>query len=178
MSPREKKLLTLFAVAGFVMVNAIGLSLWKTKNAAIQDRLLKAERTLNTAEQLQLAREARIEEMEWLAARLPKPAENQEVTSALLALSASSARSTGLEVKEEAALPTEDKPGNDFRRARVELRVSGSEEALYRWLDKVNTPDQLRHATRLVLTPNRQDDTLIDCKATIEQWFIPPPPSA
>jgi hypothetical protein len=34
-------------------------------------------------------------------------------------------------------------------------------------------PDQLRIASQIRLTPNQQDDTKIDCTATIEQWFVP-----
>ncbi len=51
--------------------------------------------------------------------------------------------------------------------------MTGTEQALYQWFDRLNVPDQLRNATQIRLTPNQQDDTKIDCTATIEQWFIP-----
>ena len=52
--------------------------------------------------------------------------------------------------------------------------TTGQEQALYVWLDRLNQPTKLRMATQIRLTPNQQDDTKIDCTATIEQWFVPP----
>ena len=55
----------------------------------------------------------------------------------------------------------------------MQLNVAGREEALYRWLDQINDPAKLRSATQLLLKPDAKDDTLIDCTATIDQWFVP-----
>ena len=52
--------------------------------------------------------------------------------------------------------------------------ITGREEALYGWFDKLNVPEDFRMATHINLSPNKQDDTQIDCTATIEQWFVPP----
>ena len=49
---------------------------------------------------------------------------------------------------------------------------------LYRWLDRINIPDQFRIATQIKLAPEKEDDTKIDCVAVIEQWFVPLPPEA
>jgi hypothetical protein len=51
--------------------------------------------------------------------------------------------------------------------------VTGSEESLYRWFDKINVPEQFRAVSQILLSPNKQDDTKIDCTVTLEQWFIP-----
>jgi TPP-dependent trihydroxycyclohexane-1,2-dione (THcHDO) dehydratase len=75
-------------------------------------------------------------------------------------------------------LPTESSAGLHFHRAKIQLTVNGSEEALYRWFDRLNIPEQLRIASSIRVSPNTQDDTKIDCTATIEQWFMPLPPSA
>ncbi|MFN6018615.1 MAG: hypothetical protein ACK49N_13685, partial [Verrucomicrobiota bacterium] len=63
--------------------------------------------------------------------------------------------------------------GRHYHRAKMQLNVIGREEALYQWLDQINDPAQLRIATQLRLTPDAKDDTLIDCTATIDKWFVP-----
>ena len=53
--------------------------------------------------------------------------------------------------------------------------VTGMEEALYQWFDKINVPDQFRIASQIRLSPNAEDDTQVDCTAAVEQWFVPHP---
>ena len=173
MSPREKKLLTLFAVAGFVMANLIGLSLYRKKADELDARYLSADRVLKRMEAFEANRQERIGEMEWLEQHLPEPAENQNVQTALQATCLAAAQSVNLTIKAEELLAS-DQPGDKhFHRAKIRYRVTGMEKDLYRWFDRINMPNQLRGVTRIILSPNKEDDTRIDCTATIEQWFIP-----
>ena len=70
-------------------------------------------------------------------------------------------------------MPTDATEGRFYHRAQFQIRVIGTEEALYRWFDRINVPDQFRVASQILLGPDQQDDTKIDCTATIEQWFVP-----
>lgn len=177
MSPREKKLLTLFVVAALVVVNAVGLSFYRKKSDALEASRLKAEGVLEKYQLFEASRQQRLDEMEWLQRNLPDPAENQNVQTALQAACVSEARGGGLEIRDEDVLPSEMRDGAHFHRARFRLKVTGTEESLYRWLDKINQPNQLRAATHLILSPNKENDTLIDCTATVEQWFVPAGPA-
>jgi len=69
-----------------------------------------------------------------------------------------------------------DDSGTHFHRAKVQIAVTGQEEALYRWFDRIKSPEELRVVTRVLMSPNREDDTLIDCTADFDQWFIPASP--
>jgi hypothetical protein len=113
--------------------------------------------------------------MEWLAAKEPEPAANQDVQTKLQELCEKEAQSVGLTIKSQRPLPTDATEGRHYHRAKIQITVNGKEEALYRWFDRLNMPDQLRSATVIRLSPNQQDDTQIDCSATIEQWFVPLP---
>jgi hypothetical protein len=113
------------------------------------------------------------DQMAWLAEHEPEPAANQDVQTKLQQLAESEAKATGLTIKTQKPLPTDSAEGRHYHRAKIQITVSGTEEALYRWFDKLNMPDQLRIASQIRLTPNQQDDTKIDCTATIEQWFVP-----
>ncbi|MGD7653621.1 MAG: hypothetical protein ACQCXQ_10430 [Verrucomicrobiales bacterium] len=177
MSAREKKLLIFFAVAGFIVLNFLAVTFFQTKkNDAVRKRD-QARVQLETAEMYQASSASVANEMEWLAKHTPEPAANQDVQTQLQKLCEAGATKAGLEIKTQKPLPS-DINGVHFHRAKMQLTVSGKEESLYRWLDQLNQPDQLRIATQIRLSPNKKDDTLIDCTATVEQWFVPAEPSA
>lgn len=177
MSPREKKLLISFALVGFIILNFLGYGFYTTKRAAVNSQYGKALTKLETAEMFRESREQVTDEMDWLAEHEPQPAANQDVQSKLQEICDSGAKSAGLEIKGQKPQST-DTTGKYYHRARMEISVNGSEEALYRWFDGLNAPTQLRMATSILVSPNNQDDTKIDCKAVVEQWFVPLPPDA
>lgn len=177
MSPREKKLLLFFAVVGFLIVNFLVIGYYNTKRKEVDHQRHQALLKLETAEKYRTSRELVADQMEWLAQHEPEPAANQDVQTKLQQLCETEAKATGLTLKSQKPQPTDATAGRHFHRAKIQFTVNGSEEALYRWLDHLNTPDQLRIASSLKISPNAQDDTKIDCTATIEQWFVPLPPS-
>jgi hypothetical protein len=115
--------------------------------------------------------------MDWLAEHEPEPTANQDVQTQLQQFAEREAKSTGLTIKTQKPLPTDATEGRNYHRAKIQFTVTGTEESLYRWFDRLNTPEQLRIASQIRLSPNTQDDTKIDCTVTVEQWFIPPPPA-
>jgi Type II secretion system (T2SS), protein M subtype b len=172
MSPREKKLLISFALAGFVILNILGYNFAQSKRLQVDTQRQEAIAKLATAETFRENSAQVTDQMEWLTAHEPQPAANQEVQTSLQQLAEREARSSGLTIKTQKPLPT-DVSGTHYHRAKLQITVSGSEEALFRWLDRLNTPEQFRIASQIRLSPNTTDDTKIDCAATIEQWFVP-----
>jgi hypothetical protein len=173
MSPREKKLLIFFGLAGFVIVNFLAFNFASTKRIDVNAQRTDAEQKLAQAEMFQESREQVTDEMEWLAKHEPEPAANQDVQTSLQQIVEREAKAVGLTIKPgQKPLPT-DTTGTHFHRAKIQITVTGPEDALYRWFDKLNVPDQLRISSQIRLSPNPQDDTKIDCTATIEQWFVP-----
>jgi hypothetical protein len=177
MSLREKKLLMFFAIAGFVVLNFLAVGFFNSQKAKIMRDRDNARLKLETAEQFRANREQVSAEMEWLAAHEPVEAANQDVQTKLQQLCEMEAKTLGLTIKSQKPLPTDARDGLHYHRAKIEITVNGTEEALYRWFDRLNIPEQMRIATRIRLLPNTQDDTKIDCAATIEQWFTPLPPT-
>ena len=173
MSPREKKLLIFFALAGFAIVNFLAFNFATSKRAEVNANRAQAEQALATAETFRANSEQVTDEMEWLAKHEPEPAANQDVQTNLQGAVEREAKAVGLTIKPgQKPLPT-DSTGKHFHRAKIQITVTGTEQALYQWFDRLNVPDQLRISTQIRLTPNQQDDTKIDCTATIEQWFVP-----
>ena len=166
MSPRERNLLLLFAAAGFLVLNLLGFGFVKSKRADLDRKLAAAQQKLTTAELFQNNAEEVADEMQWLTDHEPAPVARQDAETELQQFCATEANNAGLTIKSQ----TE---GRHYHRAKMQLNVAGREEALYQWLDQLNDPAQLRIATQLRLTPDAKDDTLIDCTATVDQWFVP-----
>ena len=177
MSPREKKLLLFFAAAGFIILNILVIGFFKSKRLEVSRQRDQARQKLDTAEMFRASREQVTDQMEWLAKQEPEPAANQDVQTKLQQLCESEAKTTGLEVKSQKPLPTDASEGRHYHRAKIQIVVNGTEQALYRWFDRLNSPEQLRIASSIRLSPNTKDDTQIDCTTTVEQWFVPLPPS-
>lgn len=173
MSDREKKLLVFFAIAGFAILNFIGFNLAQAKRLKVNAENAAARQALTNAETFRESSEQVLDQMEWLAKHEPEPAVNQDVQTKLQKIVETAATAAGLTIKPgQKPLPT-DTSGTYFHRAKIQIAVTGSEQALYQWFDKLNVPDEFRIASQIRLSPNTQDDTKIDCTATIEQWFVP-----
>ena len=175
MSPREKKLLIFFAAAGFIVLNFLAFAQFQAKRLEFVRSLDEARRQLDTAKMFSASRELVTDQMDWLASHEPQPAAKQDVQTKLQQLCETEAKNAALEIKAQRPLETDTTSGTHYHRAKIQLTVSGAEDALYRWFDRLNVPDQLRAATHIRLSPNAKDDTKIDCTATVEQWFVPPP---
>jgi hypothetical protein len=173
MSAREKKLIIFFAIAGFAILNLLVFNFATTQRQEVNTRRDQARQKLATAEMFRESSAQVTDQMDWLAEHEPEPAANQDVQTKLQQLAESEAKATGLTIKTQKPLPTDSAEGSHYHRAKIQITVTGTEQALYQWFDKLNLPDQLRIASQIRLTPNQQDDTQIDCTATIEQWFVP-----
>jgi hypothetical protein len=176
MSPREKKLLIFFALGGFIILNLFAFRFYTDKKAEVDRKQIEAKSKLEEAQMYSASREEVRDEMDWLAEHEPQPSPHQDVQSALQQLIEREAQVTGLTIKpgSQKLLPPDETAGHHYHRAKVQVTVTGTDEALYTWLhDRINSPDQLRGATNIRLSPDREDDTKIDATVVIEQWFVP-----
>jgi hypothetical protein len=174
MSDREKNLLLFFGVAGFIILNFLAFNFAMSKRAAVNSQRSDAQSQLALADVARQSSDEVADEMEWLAKHEPEPAASQDVQNKLLQFSSTEATQVALTVKTSKPLPVDQTLGKTYHRAKFQFVVTGTEEALYRWFDRLNDPTALRAVTQILLSPNKQDDTKIDCTATVEQWFIPP----
>jgi hypothetical protein len=173
MSPREKNLLIFFSLAGFVILNFLAFNFAIAKRREVKTQHDLARQQLDTAEKFRESSAEISDQMTWLTEHQPEPASVQDVQTKLQQLGEREARNSGLTIKSQKPLPTET-AGKYYHHAKFQFVVNGTEEALYRWFDRLNMPDQFRVASQINLKPNQQDDTKIDCTATVEQWFVPP----
>jgi len=177
MSPREKKLLIFFATAGFLVVNFLAYAWFTGASASVRSKREEARLAVERVEMLRASSELVADQMAWLAERQPDPIAYQDAQTALQGFVEQQARANGLNIRNQRPLPVDD-TGAHYHRARMQIEVTGREQALYQWLHTIKSPEEFRTATRILVNPNREDDTLIDCRADIEQWFVPAAPDA
>ncbi len=172
MSPREKKLLIFFGIGGFAVLNLLGFNSFMKAQASITGQHAQALTKLNSAKRISESREEITPQIEWLAANEPRPTDYQLVQTSLQEFADKEVTAAGLTPKSQKLLPT-DTTGPYFHRVKIKLTVSGPEAALYRWFSRLNSVETLRCVTYIRLSPNKENDTLIDCTADVEQWFVP-----
>lgn len=175
MSEREKKLMVLVAVLIFGVLNVGAYKLYylPKKEEAKKNKEDFTRMRVNAIEMLKV-QESQRAEMEWLQRSEQKVIKSsQQALTDLEAMANREAQRRGLTVKRVKPLPALDNDNLEFHRARVEIEVSGREQVLFQWIDRLNTPSELRAATSLSINPKKDDDTQVDCRVILEQWFLP-----
>ncbi|MFD0894788.1 hypothetical protein KBB96_04775 [Luteolibacter ambystomatis] len=173
MSSNEKRLLAILGIGGFILINILGFVKIKQFRAQLVADEAKARSEYNMAKLALEMRDQVAGEMDWLSQYEPKPQEEQDVQSALQQLVEREATSRGLTIKSQKLLPT-DTNQKHYHRAKVEFKVSGTEENLYKWIGRLQIPSEFRAVTKIRLVPETSDDTRIEAVLTIEQWFVAP----
>ena len=173
MSDRENKLLIFFGIAGFAILNFLGFKAAMGKRGEVENQRKAAQLQLANADMVHNSSDQVKDEMDWLAKNQPEPIASQDAQTKLQQFSEREAKAAGLTIKTQKPLATDQTAGKSYHRVKFQFVVTGSEESLYRWFDKINIPEQFRAVTQILLSPDKQDDTKIDCTVTIEQWFIP-----
>jgi len=172
MSDRERKLVILFGLAAFVLVNVFFISWFKSQKLKVSRDLMKARAEVVSAEAAAGSFETVEEEMIWLNDKMPSPKAGQLVATELETYAYNQAKTHQLEIGPRDIKPNEE-TGKFFHRAKVQFKVTGREDSLYRWLDRLQMPDQLKGVTFMRLAPDAKDDTNIDATIVVEQWYVP-----
>lgn len=172
MSKREKTLLAILLTAFMVMLVLFGYKWISTKKSVLQAEIQQLENDLDVADEAKEARSRVAAEEQWLNEHLPEPKEAKLAPSKLESFITAEANRAGLTVKIPRILEN-DTDGIYFERARFRITVTGRETSLWSWLVKLHSPTEFRAVTQLRLSPNREDDTLIDAEVQVEEWFVP-----
>jgi outer membrane protease len=176
MSERERKLLLLFGAAGVILLSLWGYKSYENKRVQIGIDRKAAETALLEGQMFLASRDSIMDEIEWLAEHEPEPQASELVPTKLQSLASSEATNSGMTVKKMDILPDRMIESAEVRRykvAQVKFTVTGEERNLYAWLDRMHSPNDFRVISEITLSPNRDDDSKIDCIVTFDQWFVP-----
>lgn len=172
MNARERNLLILLGTALFVVANLIGFNWLKGYRATVEKQSKEYAATIEVARFAGEQADAVSSEVDWLAENMAEEKEGELMQTQLQSFVSGRATAAGLSVSKE-DIQENATDGVYFERARFRINVSGTEQALYRWLTELHSPKDFRAVTSLRLSPNREDDTKIDAAVQVEQWFPP-----
>lgn len=180
MSDREKKLLMLFGAVGVILLALWGYKTYENQKVQVGIDRRNAENELHEGQLYLASRESLMDEIEWLAEHEPAPEAAEQVPTKLQQLASAEAASAGMNVKKMDILPDRSAESTEVRRykvAQVKFTVTGEEKSLYAWFDRMHSPNDFRVISEITLSPNREDDSQIDCIVTFDQWFVPLDPN-
>lgn len=180
MSEREKKLLVLFGSAGVFFMALFGYKTYVNKSNQIDLERKTAANELREAQLYLASRETIEDEINWLAEHEPEPQASELVPTNLQALATAEAARAGMTVKKMDILPdrsAETEVVSTYKVAQVKFTVTGEERNLYAWFDRMHSPNDFRAISEITMSPNREDDSKIDCIVTFDQWFVPLTPN-
>lgn len=175
MSDREKNLLYVLLAVLFVLGNGMAYKMvYEPRMKAAEDKLGTAKSEYGIGKDAEEARVGAQPEIDWLARYEPKASTAEQTQTTLEQLAQSVAQQHSLEVlKTDIFLPSDVDPSLFYHRVKIDMRVTGMEAGLYSWLDRLHSPNEFRAVTYMRVAPKKDDDTQIDCRVVIEQWFVP-----
>ncbi len=173
MNDRERKLLVVVGILVFAILNlGVFKLVYSPRVKAANEKKKTYEEDLVLAKLRESMLDEKQGEIDWLNRNEQKVIKSsQKALADLEALANREAKRRGLTVKR--VRPMTALEGAELDRARVEIEVSGREQVLFQWIDRLNSPSELRTATSLRINPKKDDDTQVDCAVILEQWFVP-----
>lgn len=175
MSTRERNLLILLVAMAFVAVNFLGYKMWYApKMAKLKAAQETAESQAKLNEGMGGVLEMRQADLDFLNRFEPKPTTLGKMKTRIQQLAENEARRKTL------TIVGRPKYGPDlvdsslyYHRARYEMKVNGTETAIYQWLDRLHNPNEFRVVTYMRLEPQRDDLKRAVCEIYLDQWFVP-----
>ncbi|MGJ8671572.1 hypothetical protein [Rubritalea sp.] len=171
MNKREKSLLTMILVVVVLFAHILGvkwyMSTYRQKEQTVNDLGIRAASYRSSTE----TASSIADEVEWLSENEPEPSTLENTESDLLKFLESSSSKLGISAKDQKLIPLEDS-GEVYRRVKIEVTANGSEEQIYEWLVAIHQPTEFRAVTQILLKPVSNDDSLVSCTLTAEQWLI------
>jgi len=168
LSSRERRLMTLLLVAGFVILNFLGYqALAQRRTAALgQQRTLRFD--IARLQELQAAKPLADLNTEWVNNHLPAYTDIDQLETHLFNVVTSKAAAAGVDLTKKDPRPTQK--DNLVHRSIMDLEVTAEMESLVTFLHDLQGREDFRFISFLELTPTK-DEERVRCQAQIQQWW-------
>jgi|GEM_PF-863066 hypothetical protein len=174
MNDREKKLLTLLVVAAFVIANIFVYNLYNKGKQRLTVVLANGKNEIEEKSDKLAKAKNRYDEWDWFIENQPADGIHGRIRAELATYAEQSASRYRVLMKKRPILQREDlSEGGIFRSAKVKVIANGRDAEIYRWLVDLQDPKKSRSITRLMIAPQRDDATRMDCELELAQWFSP-----
>ena len=165
---------TLLALCLTVLVLVVGFFVWKnyrTRLAAAQEKIENLQSRFTAAVAASGDAPFWKERQAWLDATMPAMGDGGQAHSLFLEQLQSTARQRGLTITSPVLLKPEGGPHH--RDLSISLQITGQDNALFRWLADLQSPEKLQLIKYLLLTPVAGQPTKMACNVTVARLFKP-----
>lgn len=170
LSSRERRLVMLLLVAGFIILNFLGYQALAQRRATAlgQQRTLRFD--IARLKELQTAKPTVDVNSEWLNAHLPAYADIDQLETHLFNVVSTKAAAAGVELSKKDPRPTQKDAL--VHKSILEIETTTEMENLINFLHSLQGREDFRFISFLELTPTK-DEERVRCQARIEQWWRP-----
>ena len=165
---------TLLALCLTVLVLVVGFFVWKnhrTRLAAAQEKIENLQSRFTAAVAASGDAPFWKERQAWLDATMPAMGDGGQAHSLFLEQLQSTARQRGLTITSPVLLKPEGGPHH--RDLSISLQITGQDNALFRWLADLQSPEKFQLVKYLLLTPVAGQPTKMACNVTVARLFKP-----
>lgn len=174
MNKREKTLITvLFSVAFFIL----NIFLFTSYQAGMQKKRSQLNNGTKQLKQMEAdlaVWDSQAQDVEWLSNNQPGMGVHGNIGADLVKETVTVAQRHGVKLPAlPSPLPADNEEFGVYQSARVKVKANAMDDQLYKWLTDLQDPERSRSITSLRISPQRDDQTRVDCELEVAQWFTP-----
>ena len=165
---RERSLLIIFFGAIFLMFNLFGVTFLLHRQSDLQSHLTDLKNQRQEARSWLAEKDMWLQREAWLDKTQPKLQSVGESNAAMLQVLQNSARKHDITIMEQGF--GDPVTQTYYKEISVKLKISGSLEAITRWLVELQQPANFQAIPAFSMKSD-SDATKIICELTVARWF-------
>lgn len=174
MKEREKKLLFVLIGVALLIVNIFLFTSYQASMKQKRSALSTGAGQLKQMKEELASWESQQEDLQWLQENPPTEGHHGKIGAELATYTEKSANRFQVNLKVRPSPQREDADESGaYRSSRVKVAASAMDRELYNWLADLQDPQKSRSVTFLRITPERDDQSRVDCVLEVTQWFSP-----
>jgi hypothetical protein len=176
LKPSEKRLLTIFGVAAFILLNLLGFSWYKKRNLALQSQRITLENRVRELEFMKtMAPEAEVKRA-YLDQHLQAYPDEAARETYLDQFVQKEAGDLDLEVRKNQPMPP--KLDELFHKSRYQAEVTGDWDNVLEFIFRLQSPKAFRFVPSIRLKSQKKEGSTdeaanVVCTFEIEKWWSP-----
>lgn len=174
MNKREKTLIAVLFGVAFFIVNIFLFTSYQAGMQKKRSQLNNGAKQLRQMDEDLAIWESQAQDVEWLSNNQPAEGVHGNIGADLVKETVTMAQRHGVILPSlPSPLPADNQEFGVYRSARVKVKANAMDEQLYKWLTDLQDPERSRSITSLRISPQRDDQTRVDCELEVAQWFTP-----
>jgi Tfp pilus assembly protein PilO len=170
LTKNEKRLLTLFGLAIFVMANFYGISYLLDRESELAQQVDELKATAKTNQIWLKEKQFWLTRKQWIDRQQPRVGSGQVPQSELLQSVIASAQANQLVIQEQSFAESKNTP--NYQSVGVKLKLSGNLENVVKWLAELQQPEKFQAITNFSLKSEEQPPK-VSLELEVARWYSP-----